>query len=147
MGSLRVRALLAGIVTAVVAAFGVSATAAPSDLDKPAQLSPKELASLCALLDDPKKRALMDALELRLLLLCGRSDELGRVKSERAVEGGRERLPTTDTLVNDPTGESGPSRSRGRAPRAWLRTWSDRSANPGTIWHSSATFPSRRPAI
>jgi subtilisin-like proprotein convertase family protein len=85
----------------------------PTDLDaKPPRLSPKELASMCALLDDPKKRALMDSLELRLLVLCGRTDELGRVRSELEAEESHGRVPGTDTLVNNPIGETGPTQTQ-----------------------------------
>src|SRR5262245_29672693 len=88
-----------------------AAVAAPAS---PIPSSAKELASICALLDDQVKRALMDALELRLLVLCGRTHELGQVRSElaEAYEAPRTRTPGTDVIVNDPSGEVGSSQTQ-----------------------------------
>ena len=53
-----------GLVPAVAAEDTVKAS-----IDKP-------LPAECALLDDPEKRALMDGLLFKLLVLCDRTDEL-----------------------------------------------------------------------
>ena len=65
----------------------------------------------CALLDDPAKLSLMSGIfETKLLIACGREEELGRVKSWAPAA-----LPSApfalgnDVLVNDPAGETHPS--------------------------------------
>ena len=100
--------------SALAAVALASMAAAVAAADPPTPSSAKELASICALLDDPVKRALMDALELRLLVLCGRTHELGRIRSELAEthEAPRTRAPGTDVIVNDPSGEVGSSQTQ-----------------------------------
>ncbi len=92
-----------GLIAGLVHVFSV--TAAPAS-------KPKEQAALnpgCALLDNTKARGLMSGmLETKLLIQCGRSNELGQVKSSAVTS------PTIgpDVLVNDPSTDSGPSRTQ-----------------------------------
>lgn len=69
--------------------------------------------SICALLDSPAKRQIMDGLLFNLLWSCGRQNELGQTQGPKA-EGNASRLAAlaytvTDVQVNDSTGESGSS--------------------------------------
>ena len=69
--------------------------------------SPSEPPPECSLLDDPAKRRLMSAaFETKLLVLCGRAGELGRVRSTGGPKAPS--LPSVlgdDVLVSDPDGE------------------------------------------
>jgi hypothetical protein len=63
----------------------------------------------CALLDNPKARALMSGMfETKLLLQCGRSNELGQAQNAASLP----EMLGLDVLVNDPGGDSGPSRTQ-----------------------------------
>jgi hypothetical protein len=69
--------------------------------------------ALCALLDVPAKRQLMDGLLFNLLWSCDRQNELGRGRGPESDEGAS-RLATlshtvSDVQVNDSSGESGAS--------------------------------------
>ncbi|MCB0206399.1 MAG: exo-alpha-sialidase, partial [Anaerolineae bacterium] len=81
--------------------------------------------AVCALLDDAKVRATMSGMfETKLLLACGRENELGGVTSDAPAS----HAPTfgTDVLVNDPALDSGPSRTQSETSIA-------RSETTGTI--------------
>ncbi|MFK8029353.1 MAG: proprotein convertase P-domain-containing protein [Gammaproteobacteria bacterium] len=94
--------VIAGIFSAGVAAADVSERKATTNM------SSKELASSCAMLDDMKKRPLMDGLLNRLLVLCGRTSEFGGVESEKYdPDHNVNRIPGTDVEVNDDAGETG----------------------------------------
>ena len=100
--------------TAAAAAVTLPLLSGAASPAEPSAPSAKELANQCRLLDDPTKRGRMDAIELRLLIQCGRTSELGGVLAEMEAEGGREggRAPGVDVLVNDPTGETGPTQTQ-----------------------------------
>ncbi len=82
--------------------------AATSDSD--AAKMGKAPAEVCAQLDDPTKRPLMDGILFYLLRACGRDNELGRVSNSpgfvRQAEGPSADI---DVAVSDPTGEDGTS--------------------------------------
>lgn len=101
--------VLAGLGTAPCAAADESAKAA---IDKPL---PKE----CALLDDPEKRALMDGLLFKLLHICGRTDELGRVKQSPAMEAGPGADDGPDVAINDPGGDTASSTTQNETSMAF----------------------------
>jgi hypothetical protein len=61
----------------------------------------------CALLDDLEVRALMDGVLLKMLIACGRADELGRVEQSPAEDVGPPTDDGPDVPVNDPSGDSG----------------------------------------
>jgi hypothetical protein len=94
----------------------------------------EHLEEACAMLDDPKLRALMDMAEVRLLVACGRTNELGEVESPRQIVPEGSAPAAADTLVNDPTGESGSSQTQsetsialnettGTVCSAWNDSW------------------------
>ena len=64
---------------------------------------------MCALLDDPQVRGRMDGLLRKLLVACGRANELGRVRQEPAIESPGFGGGTPDVQVNDSTGDEGGS--------------------------------------
>lgn len=77
------------------------------------KMSSKELASTCAMLDNEKKRPRMDALQTKLLVLCNRMEELGTVKGiEIDPDHDVQRVPGTDTKVNDSGGETGATQTQ-----------------------------------
>jgi hypothetical protein len=99
--------LLVGGAAAAFAADGGVAT--PPDKPLPAE---------CAQLDDPETRALMDGVLFKLLVACGRTDELGQVAQAPA-----ESLPPggdagPDVAVNDPGGDSGTSTTQSETSMA-----------------------------
>ena len=97
---------------------------APGAIGEPGsdtKLSMDELAGACALLDDPQKRALMDGLLLKLLVLCGRSDELGEVRQTPRLDVG-EPDAGTDVAVNDPSGDTGSSTTQSETSLAVSET-------------------------
>ncbi len=112
---------LLAIATGLLLSFGTQAAEpdaerkapelAPIVEDVALPISSRELAANCAMLDDPKLRVRMDGLLYKLLIMCGRQDELGRVKSEK-FKSQAGKAPGTDTLVNDPTGEFGATQTQ-----------------------------------
>ena len=80
---------------------GALQPAAPANEAKPQDAA-------CALLDNAKVRGMMSGMfETKLLIACGRQNELGQVKSQDTFGGeaiqGLAPLLGTDVLVNDPT--------------------------------------------
>ncbi len=90
--------LLPAIILVMVAAVSIPVIAAEEEgkavIDKP-------LPDECALLDDPEKRALMDGLLFKLLVACGRTEELGQVKQAPSMEAGPGTDDGPDVAVND----------------------------------------------
>ncbi|RLE20618.1 MAG: hypothetical protein DRJ65_17825, partial [Acidobacteria bacterium] len=87
--------LTAGILEAATPASG------PAKIDK----AP---ADVCAQLDDPAKRPLMDGVLFYLLRACGREHELGRVRNSPGfVRQGEGITAGIDVAVSDPTGDTG----------------------------------------
>ena len=78
----------------------------------------KPLPEACGLLDDPEKRALMDGLLFKLLVACGRTDELGLVRQAPAEEVGPGTDDGPDVGVNDPSGDSGSSTTQSETSMA-----------------------------
>ncbi len=78
----------------------------------------KPLPEACGLLDDPEKRALMDGLLFKLLVACGRTDELGEVHQSPAEDAGRGTDDGSDVAVNDPSGDSGTSTTQSETSMA-----------------------------
>ncbi len=75
----------------------------------PAKLD-KAPADVCAQLDDPAKRPLMDGILFYLLRACGREHELGRVTNAPGfVRQGEGTTADVDVPVNDPSGDTGTS--------------------------------------
>jgi hypothetical protein len=72
----------------------------------------EHLDQACKMLDDPAIRPLMDMAELRLLIACGRTHELGLVSAPAQITYPNDGPLATDVLVNDPTGESGSSQTQ-----------------------------------
>lgn len=108
---------LTKLLSAIVIAGFVSAVGASADDGASAKattsMSSKELASKCAMLDDPKRRPRMDALLNKLLVLCDRTSEFGGVESEKYDnDQERNRAPGTDVRVNDSVGETGNSQTQ-----------------------------------
>lgn len=109
--------LIAGFVSAGVNADDGSTTKATTSM------SSKELASKCAMLDDPKRRPRMDALLNKLLVLCDRTSEFGGVESEKYnAEQERNRIPGTDVRVNDSSGETGATQTQNETSLAVSET-------------------------
>ncbi|MFK8031037.1 MAG: thrombospondin type 3 repeat-containing protein [Gammaproteobacteria bacterium] len=79
------------------------------DVAKP--ISARQLELGCAMLNDPEALKVMDGLKNKLLIQCGRGDELRNAKPKR-VKPTVSREPRTDTLVNDPTGEFSDSQTQ-----------------------------------
>ncbi len=99
--------VIAGFLSAGVIADENNRSKAKSDM------SSKELASKCAMLDDPKRRPRMDALLNKLLVLCNRTSEFGGVESEKYdADHDVNRVPGTDVEVNDDTGETGATQTQ-----------------------------------
>ena len=93
------------MVTMLLAPFTAGASAAPPAQGEPPQDKAGGQPN-CALLDDPAKRARMSgAFETKLLIDCGRVDELGQVMPAGPVAPFRPDDLGLDVLVNDPTGE------------------------------------------
>src|SRR5262245_23874323 len=117
---MRVRTGVAIGLCAVFCLFLLAANAtagdAPKAIGKNMQIQAplsEHLQEACALLDDPKVRPLLDMAEVRLLVACGRTNELGQVDPDFRVTYPEGDAPSaTDTLVNDPTGESGSSQTQ-----------------------------------
>ena len=65
----------------------------------------------CALLDNPKAVSMMDALMLKLAVLCGREDLLGGIAQEENQSFDPDALGT-DVRANDPGTDSGSSRTQ-----------------------------------
>jgi len=104
------------LLTATVALAQPQAPPGPPDgVPKPAAPTVIKPAApeICALLDNPAKRQIMDGLLFNLLWSCGRQNELGRgVAFENEGDEAGPSLATrlytvNDVQVNDPTGESG----------------------------------------
>ena len=68
----------------------------------------KAPADVCAQLDDPAKRPLMDGVLFYLLKACGREHELGRVTNTPGfVRQGEGATSGVDVAVSDPSGDTG----------------------------------------
>ncbi|RLE20000.1 MAG: hypothetical protein DRJ65_19160 [Acidobacteria bacterium] len=68
----------------------------------------KAPADVCAQLDDPAKRPLMDGVLFYLLKACGREHELGRVTNTPGfVRQGEGATAGVDVAVSDPSGDTG----------------------------------------
>jgi len=78
----------------------------------------KPLPEACGLLDDPEKRAIMDGLLFKLLVACGRTDELGLVHQAPAEEVGPGTDDGPDVAVSDPSGDSGTSTTQSETSMA-----------------------------
>ncbi len=76
------------------------------------------LPEACALLDDPEARALMDGLLFKLLVACGRTDELGRVHQAPAEAVGPGTDAGPDVAISDPGGDSGSSTTQSETSMA-----------------------------
>ena len=100
------------LAVALLALLTVIGSAVPTFAEGPAggplQIK-KASPEACAMLDNAPTRARMDGLLYKLLLSCGRADELGYVVQSPAIdtstEGGASGL--ADVLVNDPVGDDG----------------------------------------
>ena len=91
-----------GIVGILVVGFIILSARINATASGISQESPQ---NACALLDNPSQRALMSGMfETKLLLECGRANELGQVTSQLNLQTP---LVGTDVQVNDRTGESG----------------------------------------
>src|SRR5688572_18440717 len=89
----------------LLALFILSTALAPANTSAAAASGPEDV---CALLDDPAIREQMSGMfETRLLVQCGRSDELGKLANEPQPPAPFAPQVGVDVLVNDPTGESG----------------------------------------
>ena len=107
--------LLFTIALVLAAAFSVPALAS----EEPGKsATEKPLPEECALLDDPEKRALMDGLLFKLLVACGRSDELGQVKQSPAMAVGQGTDDGPDVAVNDPSGDTASSQTQSETSMA-----------------------------
>jgi hypothetical protein len=100
----------------------------------------KAPADVCAQLDDPAKRPLMDGILFYLLRACGRENELGRVANAagfvRQADG-----PTAavDVAVSDPTGEDGTSsHTQSETSLALNETTGTLCAGYNDSWHHFA---------
>lgn len=113
MGSLRRSGW--GVLTLTVA-LGVTLTAAAGWAGDGADQTKGPKPEDCARLDDPQVRPLMDGRLLQLLIGCGRSDELGLVRSEPAMDTGIE--VGSDVAVSDPSGDSGSSHTQSETSQA-----------------------------
>jgi hypothetical protein len=84
-------------------------------------VSPSLLKEACALLDDKQTRRIMSgAFETRLLIACGRREELGQVGSKPAYP--TESIGGTDIPVNDRNGDTGPTRTQSETSLARSET-------------------------
>ncbi len=104
------RNAVAGLCLTATAAVGQTALAKEKPDDA---ISAKELSAACAMLDDPKKRPLMDGLLHYLLVACGRESELGGAETvpyNLDEEGNR--IPGTDVAVNDASTDTGTARTQ-----------------------------------
>ncbi|MEN8162684.1 MAG: hypothetical protein ABFS37_01030 [Acidobacteriota bacterium] len=101
--------LLSGAAIAEVPAK-TGRTQVKSSLDK--------LPAACALLDDPEKRPLLDGVLVKLLVACGRTNELGRVRQAPAEEVMRGIDNATDVAVNDPSGDTAASTTQSETSMA-----------------------------
>lgn len=112
----------AAAITAVVTlSLPASANEAWDRVDR----NSKSFQNACSMLDDSKRRPKMDGLLTKLLLMCDRAEELGRVKPKYAKLL-QNRIPGTDALVNDPSGDTGSSQTQNETSIA-------RSATTGTL--------------
>ncbi|MEO1574667.1 MAG: thrombospondin type 3 repeat-containing protein, partial [Pseudomonadota bacterium] len=75
-------------------------------------LEPKALATSCALLDNAARIRRMDGLLQRLAVHCHREDLLGGVTSPQPAAVATQPVPGADRRVNDPEGETGPSKTQ-----------------------------------
>lgn len=100
----------------LLAAVSAAANASPGQRSASSSSEPSvhssALTESCHLLDDPKVHGRMDGLLIQLARACGRQAQfLGHVESdpEQAVRGPQ---VGTDTKVNDPSSDAGPSRTQ-----------------------------------
>ena len=108
------------VVSAVLlfAATGVLAVDASGNLSADeakaaARAAPYASAESCALLDDPKKAALMDGLIYFLAKACGRHAEfIGKVRSDDYQWVPPYLEPNTDLNVSNPSGDTGTTRTQ-----------------------------------
>ena len=110
--SARRRWRMAGLLALILLAALIVLLNAPGiQAGDPQQAATKaELMSECRLLDDAQARNLMSGMfETKLLLACGRSGELGQVQNPASPDT---LLLGPDVLVNDPTTDSGSSRTQ-----------------------------------
>ncbi len=92
-------------------AAGISPVQAEDVIEKP-------LPEACAILDDPEKRALMDGLLFKLLVACGRTEELGQIKQSPAMETGTGTDDGPDVAINDPSGDTASSTTQSETSMA-----------------------------
>ncbi len=109
----RVSVVAVGLLSVLLLAASAGAALSPEQTKRlvVAEQWAAENPQSCALLDDPKASQLMDGLLLKLAVLCGRADLLGRVAQEEN-EGPAGEALGTDVRANDvtlplPTGEVG----------------------------------------
>ncbi len=89
----------------------------------------------CALLDEPDLRDTMDGLLVKLLIACGREDELWTPGPEGSGEAPPAKVLATDVLVNDPTGEEGFSQFQNETSIARNETTGTICSGYNDAWH------------
>ena len=106
----RVSVVAVGLLSVLLLAASAGAALSPEQTKRlvEAEQWAAENPQACALLDDPKASQLMDGLLLKLAVLCGRTDLLGRVAQEENEGPGGEALGT-DVRANNvaPRSEAG----------------------------------------
>ncbi len=97
----------------------------------------KAPADVCALLDDPDKRPLMDGVLFYLLRACGRENELGRVSNPAGfVRAGEGPTVDVDAAVSDPSGDTGGvSHTQSETSLAFNPTTGTLCAGYNDSWH------------
>ena len=113
------RPIVSVVLSAVVLVLSVvgSAPVATADEAGPTSID-KPLPEACALLDDPEKRALMDGLLFKLLVACGRTEELGQVKQSPARESDPATDDGPDVAISDPGGDTASSTTQSETSMA-----------------------------